>query len=201
MRPHEEWSDLPHAKALAQLPPISIEKIGDAAPKPWPAGDRPLEGVRVLDLSRVIAGPVAGRTLAVHGADVLLISGPDLPTIPWLTIDTGRGKLTSFVELKSGQGRGVLRDLLASADILSQGYRPRALASLGFSPEERRASAPASSTSRCRPMAMPGRGRNAAVSIRWCRPRPVSTMPKGRPPVSRDRRNYRRKCSIMPPAT
>src|SRR5437588_4517658 len=128
MRPHEEWSDLPHAKALAALPPLSIEKIGDAAPKPWPAGDRPLEGVRVLDLSRVIAGPVAGRTLAVHGADVLLISGPDLPAIPWLTIDTGRGKLTSFIELKSAQGRDSLRDLLVEADILSQGYRPRAIA-------------------------------------------------------------------------
>src|SRR5258705_3146190 len=100
MRSHDEWSDLPHAKALAALPLISIEKIGDAAPKPWPAGDRPLEGVRVLDLSRVIAGPVAGRTLAVHGANVLLVSGPDLPAIPWLAIDTGRGKLTSFVELK-----------------------------------------------------------------------------------------------------
>jgi crotonobetainyl-CoA:carnitine CoA-transferase CaiB-like acyl-CoA transferase len=73
---------LPHAKALAALPTISIEKIGEAAPKPWPAGDRPLAGVRVLDLSRVIAGPVAGRTLAAHGADVLLISGPGLPAIP-----------------------------------------------------------------------------------------------------------------------
>ena len=82
----------------------------------------------MLDLSRVIAGPVAGRTLAVHGADVMLISGPDLPAIPWLTIDTGRGKLTSFVELKSEQGRATLRDLLADADIFSQGYRPRAIA-------------------------------------------------------------------------
>jgi crotonobetainyl-CoA:carnitine CoA-transferase CaiB-like acyl-CoA transferase len=136
MRSYDEWSALPHAKALAALPPIGIEKIGEAAPKPWPAGDRPLAGVRVLDLSRVIAGPVAGRTLAVHGADVLLVSGPDLPAIPWLTIDTGRGKLTSFVELRSGQGRDNLRDLLAQADIFSQGYRPRALAGLGFSPEE-----------------------------------------------------------------
>src|SRR4030088_2233639 len=126
MRPHDEWSALPHAKALAALPPISIEKIGEAAPKPWPGGDRPLAGVRVLDLSRVIAGPVAGRTLAAHGADVLLISGPDLPAIPWLTIDTGRGKLTGFVELKREQGRGVLRDLLAQADIFSQVYRPHA---------------------------------------------------------------------------
>src|SRR6266566_10119184 len=136
MRSYDEWSALPHAKALAELPLISIDKIGEAAPKPWPKGDRPLAGIRVLDLSRVIAGPVAGRTLAAHGADVMLVSGPDLPAIPWLTIDTGRGKLTSFVELKSDQGRGVLRDLLASADIFSQGYRPRALASLGFSAED-----------------------------------------------------------------
>src|ERR1700726_4848245 len=136
MRSREQWSDLPHARALAALPPVSIEKIGEAAPKPWPAGDRPLAGLRVLDLSRVIAAPVAGRTLAVHGADVLLISGPDLPAIPWLTIDTGRGKLTSFVELKSEPGRQVLRGLLADADIFSQGYRPRAIASLGFSPQD-----------------------------------------------------------------
>ncbi|MGB8398255.1 CoA transferase [Bradyrhizobium sp.] len=135
MRPHDEWSATPHARALAELPLISIEKIGEAAPKPWPKGDRPLAGLRVLDLSRVIAGPVAGRALAAHGADVLLISGPDLPGIPWLTIDTGRGKLTSFVELRSEQGSGVLRELLAQADIFSQGYRPRALAKLGFAPE------------------------------------------------------------------
>ena len=136
MRSRQEWSASPHAQALAGLPLITIEKIGDAAPKPWPPGDRPLAGIRVLDLSRVIAGPVAGRTLAAHGADVLLISGPDLPAIPWLTIDTGRGKLTSFIELKHAPGRAVLRDLLAQADIFSQGYRPRAMASLGFSPED-----------------------------------------------------------------
>ena len=125
MRSHEEWSATPHAKALAGLPLIQIEKIGDASPRPWPEGDRPLAGMRVLDLSRVIAGPVAGRTLAAHGADVLLISGPDLPAIPWLSIDTGRGKLTSFVDLKSEQGRKTLRALLAGADIFSQGYRPQ----------------------------------------------------------------------------
>src|ERR1700730_3837581 len=134
MRSHEEWSASPHAKALAELPLIRIEKIGDAVPKPWPTGDLPLAGIRVLDLSRVIAGPVAGRTLAAHGADVLLISGPDLPAIPWLTLDTGRGKLTSFVELGSEQGREVLRNLLAQADIFSQGYRPHAIAGLGFAP-------------------------------------------------------------------
>jgi crotonobetainyl-CoA:carnitine CoA-transferase CaiB-like acyl-CoA transferase len=136
MRAHDEWSASPHAKALADLPAFTIEKIGEALPRPWPKGDRPLAGLRVLDLSRVIAGPVAGRTLAVHGADVMLISGPGLPAIPWLTIDTGRGKLSASIELKSEQGRDTLRRLLAEADIFSQGYRPRAIASLGFSPQE-----------------------------------------------------------------
>ena len=136
MRSHEEWSATQQAVALAKLPPFTIEKIGAAPPKPWPKGDRPLAGVRVLDLSRVIAGPVAGRTLAVHGADVMLISGPKLPAIPWLTIDTGRGKLSSFLELKDEAGRARLRALLQDADIFSQGYRPQAIASLGFSPED-----------------------------------------------------------------
>jgi crotonobetainyl-CoA:carnitine CoA-transferase CaiB-like acyl-CoA transferase len=136
MRSYDEWAPLPQARALAELPLVSIEKIGDAPPKPWPKGDRPLAGLRVLDLSRVIAGPVAGRTLAAHGADVLLVSGPDLPAIPWLTIDTGRGKLTTFIELKSEDGRARLRELLKDADIFSQGYRPRALAALGFTPQD-----------------------------------------------------------------
>jgi crotonobetainyl-CoA:carnitine CoA-transferase CaiB-like acyl-CoA transferase len=140
MRTHDEWSALPQARALAGLPLISIEKIGEAPPKPWPqefsSDNRPLAGLRVLDLSRVIAGPVAGRTLAAHGADLLLVSGPELPAIPWLTIDTGRGKLTTFIDLKSEAGRAQLRELLKGADIFSQGYRPRALAALGFSPEE-----------------------------------------------------------------
>src|SRR5258708_6027258 len=134
MRSHEEWSELPHASALAESPLVSIEKIGEAAPRPWPGGARPLAGLRGFDLSRVIAGPVAGRTLAAHGADVLLISGPDLPASPWLTIDTGRGKLTSFVDLKSEQGRDSLRDLLAGGGIFSQSYPPQAPPAPGVSP-------------------------------------------------------------------
>lgn len=136
MRSHDEWLATSQAQALEPLPLIQIEKIGEAAPRPWPAGDRPLAGLRVLDLSRVIAGPVAGRTWAAHGADVMLISSPNLPSIPWLVIDTGRGKLTSFADLRTEQGRNVLRDLLASADIFSQGYRPQSIAALGFSAED-----------------------------------------------------------------
>ena len=205
MRAHDEWLALPHAKALAELPLVRIEKIGEAAPKPWPQGDRPLAGVRVLDLSRVIAGPVAGRTLAVHGADVMLISSPNLPAIPWLTIDTGRGKLTSFVDLKGEQGRDVLRifwrrPIFFRKDIVRHPSRRSA------SPlRTQRRSVPASSMSRCRLMATPDLlqvlGRGAAASTRWCRRRPASITRKARPPASTARRNCRRRCSIMPPAT
>lgn len=135
MRSRDEWLATPQARALAALPLLTIEKIGDAAPRPWPAGARPLAGLRVLDLSRVIAGPVAGRTLAAHGADVMLVSSPHLPSIPWLVIDTGRGKLSAFADLRTEDGRAALRGLVAEADIFSQGYRPQALAALGFSPE------------------------------------------------------------------
>lgn len=136
MRSREEWQALPQATAFDTLPLVEISKIGEATPKPWPEGSRPLAGLRVLDLSRVIAGPVAGRTLAAHGADVMLVSSPKLPSIPWLVIDTGRGKLSSFADLTTQEGHAALRELLTEADIFSQGYRPRSLAALGFSPEE-----------------------------------------------------------------
>jgi hypothetical protein len=133
MRSRDEWMAHPQGQALEKLL-IQIDRIGDADPRPWPAGDRPLAGLRVLDLSRVIAGPVAGRTLAAHGADVMLIASPNLPAIPWLTIDTGRGKLSSFADLATEEGRAALRGLIARAAIFSQGYRPQGLAELGFSP-------------------------------------------------------------------
>ena len=136
MRPFEVWETTGQAQELAALPVLTIEKIDEADPRPWTKGDRPLSGVRVLDLSRVIAGPVAGRTLAAHGADVMLISRPDLPAIPWLTIDTGRGKLSAFADLRSAEGRAAVQHLLAGTDIVSQGYRPQGLASVGLSPQD-----------------------------------------------------------------
>ncbi|MET0907592.1 MAG: CoA transferase [Tardiphaga sp.] len=136
MRSYDQWMALPQSQAIAELPLVEITKIGEAAPRPWPQGARPLEGLRVLDLSRVIAGPVAGRTLAAHGAEVMLISSPNLPAIPWLTIDTGRGKRSSFADLDTEQGRALLRGLLVGADIFSQGYRPQSLAARGFAPAD-----------------------------------------------------------------
>jgi len=75
VRPKEEWLAHPHARAVAELPLLEIVRIGESAPEPFGAGDRPLSGVRVLDLTRVIAGAEGGRTLASHGADVLLVAG------------------------------------------------------------------------------------------------------------------------------
>ena len=136
VRTHDEWAAHPQSAAVDPLPLYEIIKLGDSAPEPPPEGDRPLSGVRVLDLTRVIAGPMCGRTLAEHGADVMRVSGPGLPFIEPLVIDTGYGKLAAEVDLKSAEGRETLRTLLTEADVLSQGYRPGAIAALGFAPEQ-----------------------------------------------------------------
>ncbi len=136
LRSPAEWAAHSQGRAVAALPLIEIEKIGEA-PVARLAGDpeRPLSGVRVLDLTRVIAGPVCGRTLAAHGADVMRITAPHLPGLPNLDIDMGRGKLSAHLDLRSFEERERLRGLLRESHILVQGYRPGALASLGFSPE------------------------------------------------------------------
>ncbi|MEW6449749.1 MAG: CoA transferase [Pseudomonadota bacterium] len=134
-RSFAEWDAHPQGRAVASLPPFTIERIGDAPAQPLPNGPRPLSGVRVLDLTRVVAGPVCGRTLAAHGADVMLVTGPHLPSIPPLVVDTGRGKLSTSIDLRNAQGRETLATLLRNADIFLQGYRPGAIAGHGFSPE------------------------------------------------------------------
>ncbi len=136
MRSAEEWSAHPQARALAPLPLFEIERIGDAAPRPLASAPRPLSGVRVLDLTRIVAGPVCGRTLAAHGADVLRIASPKLPFIEWVVIDTGRGKRSAYADLDGDEGRAALTRLLADADILVQAYRPGAIAARGFSPAD-----------------------------------------------------------------
>jgi crotonobetainyl-CoA:carnitine CoA-transferase CaiB-like acyl-CoA transferase len=90
-----------------------------------------LAGLRVLELTRILAGPVAGRTLAAQGADVLLINGPHLPNIEAVA-DTSRGKLSAFLDLRTPAGRDALRELVRGCDVFLQGYRPGALAALGF---------------------------------------------------------------------
>jgi len=135
-RSFAEWDQHPQGRAVAQLPLFSIEKIGEAPPRELTAAARPLAALRVLDLTRIIAGPVCGRTLAVHGADVMLITAKHLPSVPSLVIDTGRGKLSAALDLRESGGRDTLTALLRDADIFVQGYRPGAIAARGFSPQQ-----------------------------------------------------------------
>jgi crotonobetainyl-CoA:carnitine CoA-transferase CaiB-like acyl-CoA transferase len=133
-RSFDEWDEHPQGRAIANLPLFSIDRIGDAPAEPLAAGDRPLAGVKVLDLTRIIAGPVCGRTLAAHGADVLLVTASHLPAVAPLVIDTGRGKLSTCIDLRDAGGRDTLAALLRKADIFVQGYRPDAIAAFGFGP-------------------------------------------------------------------
>ena len=136
VRSMEEWAKHPHSAAVASLPLLEIEKIGDSPPEPLPDGDRPLSGVRVLDLTRVLAGPTCARTLAEHGADVLKITAKHLAYNPSQELDTGHGKLTTHLDLRDEKQLETMKALVREADVFSQGYRPGTLARRGLSPED-----------------------------------------------------------------
>lgn len=131
-----EWLSMPQSAAAKKRPVIELVKIGDSAPKPLVGGERPLSGVRVLDLTRVLAGPTSTRTLAEHGAEVLRINGPDLCTSGFLDLDTGLGKRSTILDIKAADGRAQLLALIKSGDVFVQSYRPGSLASHGFGPED-----------------------------------------------------------------
>ena len=135
-RTQAEWARHPQGAAVAALPLMEIMRIGDSAPEPLPAGDRPLSSIRVLDLTRVLAGPTCARTLAEHGADVLRITGAHLPSLGYQELDTGHGKLSAELDLRAQGDADILRGLVRKADVFSQGYRPGTLANRGLSPEE-----------------------------------------------------------------
>ena len=136
VRTHAEWADHPQAAALNALPLMEIVRIGDSPPEPLPEGKRPLSGVRVLDLTRVLAGPTCARTLAEHGADVMKITGAHLPNIGYQEFDTGHGKLSAHLDLREQKDVETLKGLVREADVFSQGYRPGTLGGRGLSPEE-----------------------------------------------------------------
>ena len=135
VRTMEEWAKHPQAAAIDSLPLMEIVKIGDSLPEGLPGGDRPLSGVRVLDLTRVLAGPTCARTLAEHGADVMKITGAHLPNIGYQEYDTGHGKLSAHLDLREQQDLETLQGLVRNADVFSQGYRPGTLGERGLSPE------------------------------------------------------------------
>ncbi|MGA8400464.1 MAG: CoA transferase, partial [Stellaceae bacterium] len=136
VRTMAEWAQHPQAQALATLPLLEIVKIGEARVEKLPDGDRPLSGIRVLDLTRVLAGPSSARTLAEHGADVLKITAAHLPNLGYQEFDTGHGKLSAQLDLRDPAQLQRLKDLARDTDVFIQGYRPGTLSDRGLSPEE-----------------------------------------------------------------
>ena len=136
VRTNAEWLATPHGQVLAKKPIVEIIKIGDSDPEPMPEGPRPLSGIRALDLTRILAGPIAARTLAEHGAEVLMVTAERLPQIPQHVMDTSHGKRSCFLDLANAGDASRLKQLVRSADVFSQGYRPGMLKKLGFAPED-----------------------------------------------------------------
>jgi hypothetical protein len=138
MRSIDAWRAHPQGTALAGEPLLHIERHASASRAAWSlAPARPLEGIRVLDLTRILAGPVATRFLAGYGADVLRID-----PIEWdeasLAPEVTLGKRCTRLDLRTREGIAAFEALLAQADVLVHGYRPGALDALGLDAQRRR---------------------------------------------------------------
>ncbi len=136
LRSFDEWDRHPQSAAIADTP-VRVTRVdapATASALAWPAlaaTAQPLAGLRVLDLTRILAGPVGCRTLAAHGADVLMINSPNLPNIDGI-MELSRGKRSAHLDLRVDADRATLRDLVRGTHVFVQGYRPGALAGLGF---------------------------------------------------------------------
>ncbi|MGW6726077.1 CoA transferase [Nocardia sp. NPDC055029] len=133
VRTEAEWADSPLGRAAAAGPLVTVDRRDPGELPPgttWrPTAEHPLRGIRVLDLTRVLAGPVATRTLALLGADVLRVDPPQLLEIDWQFADTCQGKRSTLLDLRTDLA--TFEDLLSAADVLVTGYRPGALAAAG----------------------------------------------------------------------
>jgi crotonobetainyl-CoA:carnitine CoA-transferase CaiB-like acyl-CoA transferase len=132
VRTPEEWAATEQHDAVRTLGRVRVTKVGESESEPVGDGQRPLGGVRALDLTRVLAGPTCGRTLASHGADVLLLNAPNAGNVPAFVLDTSHGKRSAHLDLDTPEGRGRLGELVADCDVFTQGYRSGALERRGF---------------------------------------------------------------------
>lgn len=134
LRSFDAWDAHPQSAVIAARPLVAIERIGDAPPLPWaelPQASAPLGGLRVLDMTRILAGPFGTSLLATYGADVLLVNAPHLPNIAAIAC-LSRGKRSALADLRKPGGRDALRSVLRDAHVFVQGYRPGAIGALGF---------------------------------------------------------------------
>ncbi len=132
VRTVDEWRSHPQGRAMIRTPVVDIEKIADSEPRPFNDRGAPLHGIRVLDLTRILAGPVAARTCAEQGADVLMVAARRTPQIKNFVMDLSHGKRSCFLDLDSPCDADLLRALVSQCDVFSQSYRPGALQARGF---------------------------------------------------------------------
>jgi crotonobetainyl-CoA:carnitine CoA-transferase CaiB-like acyl-CoA transferase len=133
IRTEDEWRRHPQGELVRSWPTVVQRRRDTSASTRWaPSPTRPLEGLRVLDLTRVLAGPTCGRTLAAFGADVLHVRGPNVPVVPAFVVDTGHGKRQAHADFTDPDQLAVLRDVALDADVVVQGYRPGVVARHGL---------------------------------------------------------------------
>lgn len=135
VRTPQQWLDHPQGAYLARQPVVEITKVSDSAPEPMPAAEQPLSGVRVLDLTRILAGPTAGLGMAEHGADVLMVTASHLPQVPSFVRDTSHGKRSCFLDMHKFADADQLCRLVKDSDVFIDGYRPDRLRVHGFGAE------------------------------------------------------------------
>ncbi|KAF3394063.1 Succinyl-CoA--L-malate CoA-transferase alpha subunit [Penicillium rolfsii] len=136
---YDDFIKTPHGKLNVQEPAWKVDKLpGDLPPTPFPAGQpgskKILQGIKVLEMCRIIAGPTVTRILAEYGADVLKITSPNLSDVPFFQVDGNMGKHAADLDLKTEAGRQEFEKLVAEADVIVDGYRPGALEKLGYGP-------------------------------------------------------------------
>ena len=127
----DEWSTQPQGQAVGREPFIHWETTSARRLRSFGRPDRPLEGLRVLDLTRILAGPIATRFLAAYGADVLRIDPPDWDE-PAVLPEVTPGKSRARLDLTNTEDRRIFTQLIAEADVIVHGYRGDALEKLGF---------------------------------------------------------------------
>ena len=118
VRTNAEWLTELHGKILSTKPVIEIIKIDSSDPEPIPKGERPLTGIRALDLTRILAGPIAGRTLAEHGADVLMVTASHTPQVQAYLADTSHGKRSCFLDIRKKENACQLKELVKKVHLL-----------------------------------------------------------------------------------
>ena len=136
VRSNSEWLSIRTEKCCPASRSSKSRRSATATRSLSPKASRPLSGIKVLDLTRILAGPIAARTLAENGADVLMVTAQHLPQVPEHVMDTSHGKRSCFLNLNKAEDVATIKKLVRDADVFSQGYRPGIMDKHGLSPEQ-----------------------------------------------------------------